>query len=100
MLLGHAAEVVYPHAAGGGVCNAMFAHFVVKQSIFKPQQSRVGAKKANLVKERPVDAHANGIAGSTAHCIGSGVLRLFCKLWKVVVRCAVNACWGDEFGVG
>ena len=62
MLLGHAAEVMDPHAAGGSVCNAVFAHFVVKQSIFKPQQSRVGAKEANLAEDRPVDAHANGIA--------------------------------------
>ena len=96
MLLGHAAKVVDPHATGGSVCNAVFAHFVVKQSIFKPQQSRVGAKEANLVEERPVDAHTNGIAGSMAHCIGGGVLRLFCKFRKVVVRCAVNARRGDE----
>jgi len=96
MLLGHAAEVMDPHAAGGSVCNAVFAHFVVKQTIFKSQQCRVGAKEANLVKERPVDAHANGIAGSPPHCLGGGMLRLFSKLRKVEVRCAVNACRGDE----
>ena len=96
MLLGHAAEVVNPHAAGGSVCNAVFTHFVVKQSIFKPQQSRVGAKEAYLVEERPVDAHANGIAGFSAYCIGGGALRLFCKFRKVVIRGAVNACRGDE----
>ena len=96
MLLSHAAEVVDPHAAGGGVCNAVFAHFVVKQSILKPQQSRVGAKEANLVKDRPVDAHANGITGSPAYCTGSGALRLFCKLSEVVVRCAVYARRGDK----
>ena len=96
MFLGHAAEVVNAHAAGGGMCNVVLAHFVVKQTVFKTQQSRVGGKEANLVEERTVDAHANGITGSPAHCIGSGVLRLFCKLRKVVVRCSVNACRGDE----
>ena len=96
MLLGHAAEVMDPHSAGGSVCNVVFAHFVVKQSIFKPQQSRVGAKEANLVEKRPVNAHANGITGSPASCIGGGVLRMFCKMREVVVRCAVNACRGDE----
>ena len=51
MLLGHTAEVVDPYAASGSVCNAVFAHFVVKQTIFKPQQSWVGAKEANLFEE-------------------------------------------------